>query len=197
MFVGLIALAWFLIRVIPKPTRAGYPCQRAAFPMASAYIIWLAGVLGAKFFYGKARKNFLSSNYTLVFLFLICTIISYSVVTFSFSSISASNLFSANPAFVPTDAPNSPMGVAKGIFPGRVVWAYDPEATNWDGKTGFFWSDQNLNIGEVDKMLSASIRKLTETNTDKAAWDSLFHCFNRQHLKGDTGYSAGQKIAIQ
>jgi hypothetical protein len=29
---GLLALAWFLIRVLPKPSRATYPCQRAAFP---------------------------------------------------------------------------------------------------------------------------------------------------------------------
>ncbi len=35
---GLLALAWFLIRVIPKPSRALYPCQRAAFPLASAFI---------------------------------------------------------------------------------------------------------------------------------------------------------------
>ncbi len=195
--VGLIALVWFLIRVIPKPDRATYPCQRAAFPMASAFVIWINGVLGAKFFFDKARRNFTSANYTLVLLFLIFTIVSYSVVTFSFSSISASNSINSKSVFVPTDSPNSPMGVAKGIFPGRVVWEWDPDATNWDGKSGFYWSDQNINIVEVDKMLSASIRKLTETNTDQAAWDSLFHSFNRQQLKGDVGYSLGQKIAIK
>ncbi len=31
---GLLALIWFLIRVIPKPSRATYPCQRVAFPLA-------------------------------------------------------------------------------------------------------------------------------------------------------------------
>ena len=32
---GAAALVWFLVRVIPKPGRASYPCQRAAFPVAS------------------------------------------------------------------------------------------------------------------------------------------------------------------
>jgi hypothetical protein len=32
---GLVALTWFLVRVIPKPSRASYPCQRAAFPLAT------------------------------------------------------------------------------------------------------------------------------------------------------------------
>ena len=35
-FVGLVSLLWFLIRVIPKPSRATYPCQRAAFPLAAS-----------------------------------------------------------------------------------------------------------------------------------------------------------------
>ena len=44
-FVGLGALIWFLIRVIPKPSRATYPCQRAAFPIATTFVIWLTGVV--------------------------------------------------------------------------------------------------------------------------------------------------------
>jgi hypothetical protein len=31
-FSGALAVIWFLVRVIPKPSRASYPCQRAAFP---------------------------------------------------------------------------------------------------------------------------------------------------------------------
>ena len=34
---GLLAFIWFLIRVIPKPSRAAYPCQRVAFPLASGF----------------------------------------------------------------------------------------------------------------------------------------------------------------
>lgn len=38
---GALSLLWFLIRVLPKPIRATYPCQRAAFPMAAAFVVWL------------------------------------------------------------------------------------------------------------------------------------------------------------
>jgi len=37
--MGLGSLAWFLVRVIPKPSRAAYPCQRAAAPLASGFIL--------------------------------------------------------------------------------------------------------------------------------------------------------------
>jgi len=46
--MGLGSLAWFLVRVIPKPSRAAYPCQRAAAPLASGFILWVAGMAGAK-----------------------------------------------------------------------------------------------------------------------------------------------------
>ena len=43
---GLASLIWFLVRVIPKPSRATYPCQRFAFPLASGFVAWILG-LGA------------------------------------------------------------------------------------------------------------------------------------------------------
>ena len=52
--MGLIALFWFLLRVIPKPSRAAYPCQRAAFPLASSFVIWLVGLPVLAF----ARRKF-------------------------------------------------------------------------------------------------------------------------------------------
>ena len=99
--------------------------------------------------------------------------------------------------FQPSDPANTPMGVGKGIFPGRVVWSYNPNSTNWDGKTGFWWSNANINSTVVEKMMSETIQKLTGTNNDVLAWDSLFKSFNRQHLKGNIGYTSGQKIAVK
>ena len=39
ILAGLASLIWFLVRVIPKPSRASYPCQRAAAPLASGFVI--------------------------------------------------------------------------------------------------------------------------------------------------------------
>jgi len=52
---GLLALVWFLIRVIPKPSRAAYPCQQAAFPVASAFVVWLVSVVASALAWRKAR----------------------------------------------------------------------------------------------------------------------------------------------
>ncbi len=69
---GFIALCWFIIRVIPKPSRAAYPCQRAAFPIASAFVIWLTSLLSSTLFFLKFKKNLKNNKlaYALLFLFL-------------------------------------------------------------------------------------------------------------------------------
>lgn len=44
---GIASLVWFLLRVIPKPSRAFYPCQRASFPIATSFVIWLIGSIAS------------------------------------------------------------------------------------------------------------------------------------------------------
>src|ERR1022692_2806385 len=44
ILAGLASLVWFLVRVIPKPSRAFYPCQRAAAPLASGFVIYLVAL---------------------------------------------------------------------------------------------------------------------------------------------------------
>lgn len=99
--------------------------------------------------------------------------------------------------FTPIDAPNHPMGVGKGIHPGRVVWVHAPGATRWDGKTGNWWDDTNTDQSMVDQMVSDSLQSLTGESTDRQAWEMLFRHFNRTRNLGDTGYQPGEKIAIK
>ena len=61
--VGLVSLLWFLIRVIPKPSRATYPCQRFAAPFAGGFVVWLAGLAGSLLAYRKARRLMARSCY--------------------------------------------------------------------------------------------------------------------------------------
>lgn len=213
ILIGLFSLVWFLIRVIPKPSRATHPCQRAAFPFASGFIIWVIGFLGGKYFLKTARLSFLGSNYLLVIIFLIASILSFSLITVPFSSLNAA-FQSKKEIFEPTDKPNRPIGLGKGIFPGRVVWCYDPNATNWSGvksktndggskgatssETNSDWfSEGSIIQSEVDKMISESICKLTEKNSDPEAWDAIFKYFNKTHQKGEIGYQKGEKIAVK
>ena len=54
----------------------------------------------------------------------------------------------------PAATPNTPVGVARGIHPGRVVWARDPSATKWAGnwqqKSDQWWLDENTDQARVD-----------------------------------------------
>jgi hypothetical protein len=99
--------------------------------------------------------------------------------------------------FVPTDSANSPIGTARGIFPGRVVWMRDSTAAHWNGTSGNWWNDANTNQTAVDSMLSRSLQSLTGQSSDVASWNALFEYFNVQHNKGSVGYAAGEKIAVK
>ena len=74
--------------------------------------------------------------------------------------------------------PNNPVGQPKGIFPGRVVWAWNPEATNENCKPNVwndgYFMDKNCDQAVVDEMLSNALLRLTEAETEEAAWDAVF-----------------------
>lgn len=69
---GVLALTWFLIRVIPKPSRAAYPCQRAAFPVASAFVLWLTGMAAGATLFRRARMFFRESKVVAGLVLVVC-----------------------------------------------------------------------------------------------------------------------------
>jgi hypothetical protein len=91
------------------------------------------------------------------------------------------------------------MGKAKGIHPGRVVWVHDPNATDWAGFSSreHWWQSDHTDLAVVEKMLSQAVRGVAGCDNDAAAWDAIFRYFNNSRGKGDTGYRAGEKIAIK
>ncbi len=189
---GLLSLIWFLTRVVPKPSRATYPCQRAAAPLASAFVAWLAGLVGSTLAYRRAGRLLHRSRYVLA------GFCAAAAVTILWASIGATNSSPAQAAvFTPSESANSPMGVAKGIHPGRVVWIRDADATSWDGSTGNWWDDKSTDQDAVDAMLSAAVKTLTGESSDSEAWDALFRHFNKSKGLGDVGYQKPEKIAIK
>jgi hypothetical protein len=96
---------------------------------------------------------------------------------------------------------NSPLGVGKGVHPGRVAWIHDSNATNWAGPgsgPGQRWySNTCTNQQVVNEMFSKALRALTGESSDYAAWDAIFRNFNQQRGKGDVGYTPGEKIGIK
>ncbi len=186
---GVLALIWFLIRVIPKPSRATYPCQRVAFPLASGFVVWLAGTISSIAAIRKAKRCFAQSRYILCVMLIALSVGSIWLA----QSITTEKVLLADEPLA-----NVPIGIAKGIHPGRVVWVHDPDATDWDGPgQGYWWQSIHTNQAVVDQMMSRAIRALSGELTNAAAWDQLFRHFNKTIGEGDAGYTSGQKIFIK
>ncbi len=93
---------------------------------------------------------------------------------------------------------NQPIGKGKGIYPGRVVWVHDPDATDWRGlRNGYWWDSEHTNQTNVNEMMSQAIRGLTGIEDGADAWDKLFRHFNKTHGRRDNGYKIGEKIVIK
>jgi hypothetical protein len=196
--LGLAALAWFLLRVIPKPSRASYPCQRAAFPVASAFILWVCASLGGVASMIQLRR--MMHRYRFVALGTAVLAIAVSGVWITHSRAVAAADIASHFYFVP-QTHNVPMGEARGIFPGRVVWDRDAKATHWSGqmdsKTDQWWMDSNTDQARVDAMLSNDLLKLTGSKTDDEAWKNIFLYYNNRARGVKEGYRAGEIVAIK
>ena len=205
---GAAALVWFLVRVIPKPSRASYPCQRAAFPVASGFVIWLCGAFAIKAGMGRIGRGFGRHRLTAACVggATILAIAGWTLATFSGHGLAQTNvLAAAKPPidwnFVPAK-PNTPVGVARGINPGRVVWARDPLATKWAGnwkqKSDQWWLDENTDQSRVDALLAATLTKLTSATNGGEAWRKLFEYYNKTSRQMDQrGYQPGEVVAVK
>ena len=95
------------------------------------------------------------------------------------------------------DVPNRPMGVGKGIHPGRVAWIHAPGVATWDGTTGKWWEERWNDQSKADAMVREGLLRLTGEQNAKAAWKALFIQFNETHGRGSHAYVKGEKIAIK
>ena len=202
---GLAALIWFLIRVVPKPSRIEYPCQQIAAPIALSFVTFVSSTLVG---FG-AWKRFKTLWHSRRFSMGLSVLVVGALLSGALYIMSVDNSLMGQVIrkqidngtdmghFTPTDAPNTPMGVAKGIHPGRVAWAYDPKAAAWDGKRGLYSDPDNNSQTRVNDMMEGVIIALTRQNTIDKAWDELFRTFNYKKGKGAVKYKKGEKIAIK
>ena len=191
ILISLLASVWFLFRVIPKPSRATYPCMQVAAPIMSGFVIWILSLTGAAYAFKKAKHQLIEAKYLAAGLFLILGIGATSV--FVARSAKQSNAANLSVWY----KPNLPLGEAKGIYPGRVAWGHNPNIASWDGKTGFWWEDKYNNQKETDQLLGKTLFTLTKKQSEKKAWEVLFTFYNKSKRNKTQGYQAGEKIAIK
>ncbi len=197
ILMGALSTIWFLVRVIPKPQRAGYPCMKAAFPFMSAFVVWILMMTGSIAALKKAKQNLKARRYIIG--------ISFSLAAIAFAGIGfvnynkkaeAADNYVDNSYFTPND----PMGDGKGIHPGRVVWVHDENATAADGGTGKddpFYLEKNNDQKVIQKMLDDAILKLTSEKSLEDAWDGIFEYFNKKKHGVALNYQPGQTIFIK
>lgn len=190
--VGLLALAWILIRVIPKPSRINYPCIKTAMPFAAGFMENIILFIVSAIAFMRIKKPLFKQQFVVAALF--ATVI---VGGSYYSDSDQPQKQFANSEHIA----NQPMGVAKGIFPGRVVWVHDPDATNENcnpNSNGDGWFlNKNNDQSVINKMLSDGLKSLTGTTSDSNSWDSVFVYYNRNKGKGEVGYNISEKIFIK
>jgi hypothetical protein len=158
----------------------------------SGFIIYILSLTGAFTAFRKAKLNLSRAKYIYAALFaLIAIICSAVLLNVRYETVYAKNV---NQWVV---TPNNPVGTAKGIFPGRVMWVHDPAVTKWDGKTGNWWDENVVSQQEADNMLNYSLTGLTGESSANKAWASLFKYFNTRQNRKILTYQAGQKIAVK
>ncbi len=201
--LGLASLVWFLIRVLPKPARAGYPCMRAAFPLASGFVLYALSLFLTIFSWKKVRQFAAHKKHHLALACLAVALLSGVWFLHNSESSFAETVKAAD------HKPNEPMGAGIGIHPGRVVWVYDPAATNEkctgalvaDGvvndKDNLWFQPRNNDANIVSSMVSRSVLALAGVDSNALAWDALFRSFNQRKGKGAVGFSLGEKILIK
>jgi hypothetical protein len=140
--IGIACLIWFLIRVVPAPHRSQYPCQQISIPIALGYIAFWSVL-----FYGLLRwirKVKLRTSAVLPAISVVFIII-FTVTGIVF----ADNYFNYGTSSEPWDPiPKVPIGTPQGVNSGRVVWIWNPDATE-SNLNGYWWKTENNNQMQV------------------------------------------------
>jgi uncharacterized protein (DUF362 family) len=169
--VGLLSLVWFVLRVGTKPSRIQYPCQRVAAPLASGFIIYLAGMLSSVFVYSKYRTLIRKMSRRAA---LACLCLGALAVVAFLGVQVRDALGISDPVHT-----HPPIGAGTPT----VVSVYDENATNWSGQS-YYWN--YVNQSTVNTMMTRAITALTGTATTNQAWLDIL-----------PSYSSGDTIAIK
>jgi hypothetical protein len=191
---GIAAIIWFLIRVLPRPDRIRYPCQQMSISVAIGYIAFWS-LLWSAIFHGLGLwiRRMKYKTAAIAPVILVAFVLIFTV---------SSNVYAVNkeldekPLTLWEPIPNEPIGEPRGVNPGRVVWVWNPDATEED-INGYWWFKHNNNQQVLDEMVSDGIKNLAGAETEEDAWEILFKHFNLVNGNGEKDYQPGEKIAIK
>ena len=199
--MGIGTSLWFILRVIPKPQRAGYPCMKAAAPIMSGFVLYLISLGGSAILFRKALIKFKKAKYWSAASAISLSLILLAVFYLNDVKTIYANVLDVNwERGVLPDAPNTPMGTPWGIFPGRVAWARNPAATNekcTNKITDAYFMPKNNNQVSINSLANKAICNIGGKSTVKDSWDAIFKSFNERKSGTAKAYTVGEKIFIK
>ena len=155
VLMGFSALLWVLVRVVPRPSRASYPCMRVSMPLATGFIVWLSGLFGSTLLVHRGKILLRERRRMAAGL---CILLGVGAGVAYLLGQPTERVLAEQ------QVPNDPIGVAKGIYPGRVVWVHDASATDWLGpEDGHWWEPEHTDYAVVEdykEFLPALVKKL-------------------------------------
>jgi hypothetical protein len=174
--------------------------MEVAAPCMSGFVTYLLAVAGLTAISRRMKRKVINVRFGAALMLLAGVVVAMAVTP---SETLLDAFQDGQVKMGPDDGPNQPMGHAKGIFPGRVVWVWNPDATNEKFEHGdfatydWYFSAHNNNPEVIGKMYRDGILKLTGEKNPKKAWDAVFRLFNSNKHNQKRGYQAGEKIFIK
>jgi hypothetical protein len=173
--------------------------MRAVAPFMSGFVVYLLSLGGISLIL-KRIWNRLSRPLSLSSVLLPALLF----VFIGINITSDTSVSSAQTALLtgPQDGSNVPFGKGRGVKPGLVIWAWNPEATNENCKNvvnnnDWFFTAENTDPEIVSKMVSDAVNKLGGSSDLKKSWNALFRQHNITIHGKKKGYTSGEKIFIK
>jgi hypothetical protein len=87
-------------------------------------------------------------------------------------------------------------------LPGRVTWAWNPDATNENctndlTKNDGYYLNKNNNQAVIDLLVQQSVQQIGNQPILADAWNAIFRSFNIKKGKGDISYVAGETVFLK
>lgn len=152
---------WFALRVIPKPSRILYPCQRTTLTLIFAKLG--IGVGATCLTLTKFAKQ------KLVKLLIIAVLLTHLCLPFVIGGYYQIRYLIISHGRIQCEISNN-----------KVIRVRSNDAANWDFSTGYYW--EYVNQSAVNRMVEEGVKAFTNTSNEQTAWQIILS----NYTSGDT-----------
>ncbi|UCE96488.1 MAG: DUF362 domain-containing protein [Candidatus Bathyarchaeota archaeon] len=158
------SMFWFAVRVIPKPSRIMYPCQRTTLTLIFVRVgIGISAVCITLTEF--AQKRVVKA---LIILLLVAEI-AFPVIVVGYYSVRYS-IISQGRIVYNVDLSH------------EVVRVHSADVTSWDFNTGYYWEYVDQSV--VDLMVEEGVKELTSQSTSEFAWRFILSNYSQGDIVG-------------